>query len=350
MTIKIKKSWEDVTYDNIIDVRSPSEYQIDHIGSSINCPVLYDEERKKVGTIYKVDDKFKGKIKGAALISKNISHHIEKKFINKKGNWKPLIYCWRGGQRSKSLALVLSEIGWEVSLLKGGYKAYRNSIIKKIDRVSKGLNLIVLSGSTGSAKTRILEYIKSMGENVLNLEKLANHRGSLLGAIPNSPQPSQKFFESKLYNELIILSKSKNSILVESESSKIGNLFLPSSLIKNIKTSPTIEINVPSKVRAEYLVKDYENILLEDNFFSPLFNYAKKNLSKDIITYWIKLYQSRSWKELAESLIKHYYDPLYSYNNNNSEKKIINKLYINSLENNNIKIISKDIVKIKNNS
>ena len=227
MTIKYVNKWDSKNYDTIIDVRSPSEFEKDHIYNSLNFPVLHDEQREKVGKLYKNINNFQAKILGASLISKNISLHLMNEFIYKKGDWMPLIYCWRGGKRSKSLATVLSEIGWRVTILRGGYKNYRNQIIINIKKICSDFKFIVISGSTGTAKTKILQEIKKKGEQVLDLEKLAEHKGSLLGKSKNVKQPSQKFFETNLYVELKNITNKLQYVYIESESSKIGNINLP---------------------------------------------------------------------------------------------------------------------------
>ena len=200
---KIKKNWKCKDFDTIIDVRSPSEFEEDHIVGAINCPVLSDLEREKVGTIYKRESTFKAKIIGSSLTARNIAKHIEERFSEYKGSWQPLVYCWRGGQRSKAFAIILSEVGWRTQQLEGGYKEYRNHVLEFMDNIGSKLKIILISGKTGSAKTKILHSIAQQGGQILDLEGLANHKGSLLGKMPNFNQPSQKFFESKLYLSLI---------------------------------------------------------------------------------------------------------------------------------------------------
>ena len=178
------KNWESKNFDTIIDVRSPSEFANDHIIGAINCPVLSDKEREKVGTIYKKESTFKAKIIGSSLTARNIADHIEKNFLEQKGSWQPLIYCWRGGQRSKAFSIILSEVGWRTYQLDGGYKEYRNSVVKFFENIGSKLKIILISGKTGSAKTKILQNIGELGGQILDLEGLANHKGSLLGKIP----------------------------------------------------------------------------------------------------------------------------------------------------------------------
>ena len=242
---KIRKNWKYKDFDTIIDVRSPSEFEEDHIVGAINCPVLSDFEREKVGTIYKRESTFKAKIIGSSLTARNIAKHIEEKFSEYKGSWQPLVYCWRGGQRSKAFAIILSEVGWRTQQLEGGYKEYRNHVLEFMDKIGSKLKIILISGKTGSAKTKILHSLAQQGGQILDLEGLANHKGSLLGKIPNFNQPSQKFFESKLYYQLKKLNLRKR-IFVEAESSKIGNIHIPKTIWAKMIVSPRIEIKALS--------------------------------------------------------------------------------------------------------
>ena len=332
MPIKYITKWDTKKINQIIDVRSPCEYKDDHIPGSINLPVLNDKERNLIGTIYKKESPFKAKKLGASLISKNISVFIKNKFINNLGSWKPLIYCWRGGQRSKSIAITLSEIGWEVHLLRGGYKTYRKKVNNSLNKIIKDHKFIILRGKTGTAKTRIIEKLIFNGESAINLENLAKHKGSLLGNYPNIPQPSQKFFESLLYYEFKKLKKN-TSVFIESESSKIGDLFLPSKLIEKIENSPCIEIKSTVENRASFLVKDYKNFILKKNSFNKLFTHANTRLGKNIVNKWKNNYKSKNWKELALQLIVEYYDPLYSFKKNQKNNKVLESYNLKTLNN-----------------
>ncbi|MEM6755290.1 MAG: tRNA 2-selenouridine(34) synthase MnmH, partial [Cyanobacteria bacterium P01_C01_bin.38] len=225
------------TYSEIIDVRSSSEFAEDRIPNAINLPVLNDAERAEVGTIYKQFSPFRARKIGAAFVSKNIAKHLNEHFANKDKNYQPLIYCWRGGQRSASLATVLSQIGWRVTLLEGGYKTYRSYVRQELESLPQQFNFKILSGLTGSGKTHILRNMHRRGFQVLDLEALANHRGSLLGEEwlgKPSPQPPQKYFDSKLLQALQSLNPSE-TVWVESESNKIGQIHLPQNLWKEMK-------------------------------------------------------------------------------------------------------------------
>ena len=342
---KIKR-WNSKKYDTIIDVRSPSEFEIDHIVGAINCPILYDDERQKVGTIYKQISSFKAKIIGSSLSAKNIAFHIEKEFLEKKGSWKPLIYCWRGGQRSKAFSIVLSEVGWRTYQLSGGYKEYRNDIIKYLDNIGMKLKIILISGKTGSAKTKILHSIRDQGAQILDLEGLARHKGSLLGAIPNLKQPSQKFFESLLFYEINKLNLKKN-IFIEAESSKVGNVHIPKSIWSNMILSKRIEVVADVNTRAKFLIDDYQYMCKNPILIKPMIKGLKSRLSNNLIDSWEKLIDEKKWFELTKSFLENHYDSSYSSNTIKNDRKVIREIQATTLNNDDIKNIAKIIINTK---
>ena len=342
---KIKR-WNSKKYDTIIDVRSPSEFEIDHIVGAINCPILYDDERQKVGTIYKQISSFKAKIIGSSLSAKNIAFHIEKEFLEKKGSWKPLIYCWRGGQRSKAFSIVLSEVGWRTYQLSGGYKKYRNDIIKYLDNIGMKLKIILISGKTGSAKTKILHSIRDQGAQILDLEGLARHKGSLLGAIPNLKQPSQKFFESLLFYEINKLNLKKN-IFIEAESSKVGNVHIPKSIWSNMILSKRIEVVADVNTRAKFLIDDYQYMCKNPILIKPMIKGLKSRLSNNLIDSWEKLIDEKKWFELTKSFLENHYDSSYSSNTIKNDRKVLKEVQATTLNNDDIKNIAKIIINTK---
>ena len=339
---KIKK-WENKTFDTIIDVRSPLEYEEDHIIGSINCPVLYDKERIIVGTIYKKESTFKAKIIGSSLTARNIAKHIEKKFINQRGSWQPLIYCWRGGQRSKAFSLILSEVGWRTFQLEGGYKKYRNEVINFLNKVGSKLKIILISGKTGSAKTKILQNIKLQGGQILDLENLANHKGSLLGKIPDLKQPSQKLFESKLYHQIKQLDLRRN-VYIEAESSKIGNIHIPKTLWAKMIVSPRIEIKADIELRSSFLLNDYKYMCENPELIKPIIYGLKNRLSKKLINDWMELITKKLWLDLTKSFLENHYDPSYSSNTIKNDRKVIKKIQAKSFSKEEINKITKLIL------
>ncbi|MDC1087524.1 tRNA 2-selenouridine(34) synthase MnmH [Alphaproteobacteria bacterium] len=339
---KIKK-WENKTFDTIIDVRSPLEYEEDHIIGSINCPVLNDQERIIVGTIYKKESTFKAKIIGSSLTARNIAKHIEEKFINQQGSWQPLVYCWRGGQRSKAFSIILSEVGWRTCQLEGGYKKYRNEVINFLNRIGSKLKIILISGKTGSAKTKILQNIKLQGGQILDLENLANHKGSLLGKIPGLKQPSQKLFESKLYHQIKQLDLRKN-IYIEAESSKIGNIHIPKTIWAKMIVSPRIEIEADLELRSSFLLKDYRYMCENPELIKPIIYGLKNRLSKKLINDWLELITKKLWLDLTKSFLENHYDPSYSSNTIKNDRKVIKKIQAKSFSKQEISEITKLIL------
>ncbi|MDG1982024.1 MAG: tRNA 2-selenouridine(34) synthase MnmH [Alphaproteobacteria bacterium] len=340
---KLIKKWNNKKFDTIIDVRSPLEFIEDHIVGAINCPVLSDLERQKVGTIYKKESSFKAKIIGSSLTAKNIAFHIENKFMEKKGSWQPLIYCWRGGQRSKAFSIVLSEVGWRTNQLKGGYKEYRNQVINFLDNIGPKLKITLISGKTGSAKTKILKSIENEGGQILDLEGLANHKGSLLGKIPDLIQPSQKFFESLIFNKIQNLNL-KDKIYIEAESSKIGNIHIPKSIWKKMIKSPRIEISANVELRAKFLVSDYDYMCNNPTLINPIIKGLKNRLSKKLFDEWTNLIDRKKWFDLTKSFLENHYDPSYSSNTIKNDRKVIKKITATSLNNSDIKDIAKKIL------
>jgi len=340
---KVIKKWNNKKFDTIIDVRSPLEFAEDHIVGAINCPVLSDLERQKVGTIYKKESSFKAKIIGSSLAAKNIAFHIQNNFIEKKGSWQPLIYCWRGGQRSKAFSIVLSEVGWRTNQLKGGYKEYRNQVINFLENIGPKLKITLISGKTGSAKTKILKSIENEGGQILDLEGLANHKGSLLGKIPDLIQPSQKFFESLIFNKIQNLNL-KDKIYIEAESSKIGNIHIPKSIWKKMIKSPRIEISANVELRAKFLVSDYDYMCNDPTLINPIIKGLKNRLSKKLFDEWTNLIDKKKWFDLTKSFLENHYDPSYSSNTIKNDRKVIKKITATSLNYSDIKDITKKIL------
>ncbi|MFN6569632.1 tRNA 2-selenouridine(34) synthase MnmH [Dendronalium sp. ChiSLP03b] len=302
------------TYSEIIDVRSPSEFAEDRIPGAINLPVLNDAERAEVGTIYKQVSPFTARKLGAALVSKNISQHLSQHFAAKDKDYYPLIYCWRGGQRSNSMALVLTQIGWRVTLLEGGYKTYRAYVQQQLESLPEQFTYQVLCGLTGSGKTYILDKMRQYGAQVLNLENLANHRGSLLGEEWQgklSPQPSQKYFETLLLEQLEKFNFNQ-PVWVESESQKIGQVYLPQSLWRKMKQGNCIEIQLPIAARVQFLLKSYPHLVNHPDILKNKLNKLKSRCGGEKLSQWYKLIDAGKWNLFVQDILQFHYDPIYS--------------------------------------
>lgn len=297
-------------YDTIIDVRSESEYALDHLPGAINCPVLYNDERVRVGTLYKQENAFEAKKIGAALVAKNIAHHLEHKFLEKSKDWRPLVYCWRGGNRSGSFVHILAKIGWPAVQVEGGYREYRHEVIKQLDELPQQLRFAVICGTTGSGKSRLLTTLANAGAHVLDLEKLAAHRGSVLGGLPDENQPSQKLFESRIWNELRYCLPNQ-LILVESESKKIGNLRVPELLMQKIRSSECIRLNIDTSDRVKLLMEDYPHLTNDSERLIALLAHLTPLHGHEKMRQWQALAQSGAIDTLVESLLVEHYDPAY---------------------------------------
>lgn len=301
------------TYSEILDVRSPSEFAEDHIPGAINLPVLDDSQRAEVGTIYK-QNPFTARKIGAALVAKNISQHLTAHFATKEKDYRPLVYCWRGGQRSGSMATVLAQIGWRVSVIEGGYKTYRTYIRQQLEDLPTRFTYKILCGLTGSGKTHILRQLQQRNAQVLDLEALANHRGSLLGEEWHNkptPQPSQKYFESLLLQQLQKFDADQ-IVWVESESNKIGKVYLPPSLWQKMKQASCVEIQLPIESRVHFLLQEYPYLVNNPSFLKAKIEKLKSRIGAQKLNYWCQLIDSEQWEDFVKDLLLCHYDPTYS--------------------------------------
>ena len=297
-------------FDTIIDVRSPSEFADDHIPGAINLPVLDNQQRSEIGTTYKQISPFTAKREGAALVAQNIAMHLQNSLRDKLREWRPLIYCWRGGQRSGAMAQIFSNIGWHCSVVDGGYKSYRRHVLDCLDDLPKQLSLIILSGQTGTAKTHILRAASSKGAPIIDLEKLACHRGSLLGGEPSQPQPSQRYFESCLCQVL----KQYNTgqiILVEAESNKIGNIHIPPAFWAAMRNAITVRVTAPIDARVNFLQRDYAHLINHPESIMPLLSKLKHRHSAKKLADWNEMVNRKDWVGFIKSLLETHYDPSY---------------------------------------
>jgi tRNA 2-selenouridine synthase len=297
-------------FDAIIDVRSPAEYAEDHIPGAICAPVLDDAERAQVGTLYKQVSAFDAKKTGAALVAKNVSRHIDQLFKGKDKTWRPLVYCWRGGKRSGAMAHILREIGWEAATLEGGYKAYRRWVVEQLEKIPQSMDLLVIHGPTGSGKSRLLAALKRAGAPVLDLEDLAAHRGSVLGSLPERPQPSQKMFESLLLKEMSALDASR-LISVEGESKKIGEIQVPEALMSRMRASQCVLLETDLDTRVDLLLDEYRHFLGDMKSLEAQLDCLVALHGREKIAAWKSLAARGEWREFVSRLLVEHYDPAY---------------------------------------
>ncbi len=297
-------------FDTIIDARSPAEFALDHIPGAINCPVLDDEERRIVGTLYKQTGAFEARRVGGAMVAANLARHLRERFADQPENWKPLVYCWRGGLRSGSMVSWLRLVGWDAQPLAGGYKSFRHHVLAQLEALCPQLKLRIICGATGSAKTRILQALAARGEQTLDLEFCANHKGSLLGALPGVPQPSQKRFETLIATELQALDLTR-AIYVEGESARIGRLSLPLPLVAQMRAAPCIEVQATTEARLAYLLRDYAYLGDDRAALATQLGMLTELQGKQTVQRWQQWAQQGDLPQLFAELMAMHYDPHY---------------------------------------
>ena len=300
-------------FSAVIDARTEGEFAEDHLPGAINWPSLHDEERRVVGTQYKQINAFEAKKQGAALVAKNIAAHIERDVISKPREWQPLIYCWRGGKRSGSLALILDQIGFKVTLVDGGYKAFRAAMVADLPQLAARFNYQVICGTTGSGKTRLLQALQAQGAQVLDLEALANHRSSVLGIIPGLAQPTQKAYDRLVWTQLKSFDSAR-PVYIESESKKVGNVVIPEGLIDVMRTAPCLQLDLPEGERVALLLEDYNFFVQDSAFFCDRLSALTQARGKDTVQDW----QTRARRGgpgdvagVVRELLVDHYDPVY---------------------------------------
>ena len=298
------------SFDAIIDARSPAEYALDHVPGALSLPVLDDAERARIGTMYKQASPFAAKRLGAALVARNIANHLESALAGKPKQWRPLVYCWRGGKRSTAFAHVLREVGWAAQTLEGGYRAYRRGIVEALAALPAAYAFRVVHGATGSGKSRLLRALARAGAQVLDLEQLAAHRGSVLGELPDRPQPSQKMFESRLYAALAALDRAR-TVYVEGESRKIGQLQVPEALITAMRAAQCLRLEAQLEARVALLMQEYRHYVDAPDALAAQLDCLVPLHGRERVSAWQALAARGAWPELVARLLEEHYDPAY---------------------------------------
>jgi tRNA 2-selenouridine synthase len=297
-------------FDEIIDARSPSEFAEDHVPGAVNCPVLDDAERARVGTLYKQVSPFEAKKVGATLVARNIARHIEERFRDRPRTWRPLVYCWRGGKRSGAMAHVLSQIGWDARTLEGGYRAYRRAVVAELETLPARFRWRVVCGLTGTGKSRLLAALAERGAQVLDLEQLAEHRGSVLGNLPDRPQPSQKMLESRVWGALRRLDPAR-PVYAEAESKKIGLLRLPDALLAAMWAGDVIRLEMDMPGRVALLMEEYGHFIASPQLLQEKLELLHRLYGAPLIGRWKALAADGGWSGLVAELLQTHYDPAY---------------------------------------
>jgi tRNA 2-selenouridine synthase len=298
-------------FDAVIDARSEAEYAEDHLPHAVNWPSLDNAQRHEVGTLYKQVSSFEARKRGAALVAANIARHIEREVIDKPKDWKPLVYCWRGGQRSGSLSLVLGQIGFQVHLVEGGYKAFRGALLAELPALAQRLQYRVVCGPTGSGKTRLLQALEGAGAQVLDLEALASHRSSVLGLIPGQPQPTQKRFDTLVWQKLRSFDPAR-PVYVESESRKVGNLAVPEALMAAMRASPCLRLDLPDDERVKLLLEDYGFFSTDTDLFCRRLDALVQLRGREQVQGWQAQVRAGQIEPVVRELLVKHYDPGYA--------------------------------------
>lgn len=309
LTLTSLAALADLPFDDIIDVRSPAEYAEDHVPGAISLPVLSDAERAEVGTVYVQQDKFLARKIGAALVARNAAAHLQGPLADRDGGWRPLVYCWRGGQRSGSFASILQQIGWRVDVIAGGYKTYRRLVVDSLYQRDIPHRLVLLDGGTGTAKTALLARLAAAGAQVIDLEAMAGHRGSILGGRPEG-QPTQKSFESRLAMALARLDAAR-PVFVEAESNKIGRLIIPPMLWQAMLAADHLRIEAPLPARAAYLTQAYADLMADQGRLMRRLAALKPFHGAAQVDVWQGMAQAGDFTALAADLVARHYDPRY---------------------------------------
>jgi tRNA 2-selenouridine synthase len=297
-------------FDAIVDARSESEYAEDRLPGALNWPSLDDAERIAIGTLYKQVSPFAARKRGAVLVARNIATHVERHALDKAHGWTPLVYCWRGGKRSGALATVLDQIGFRVHLLEGGYREYRRAVVAQLETLPAAFAWRVVCGPTGSGKSRLLAELSRQGAQVLDLETLANHRGSVLGLVPGSSQPSQKEFDSRVWDALRRFDPAL-PVFVESESKKVGDLRVPEALIERMRAAPCLWLELPLAQRVALLIEDYDFFVRDCDAFCARLDALRVLRGNGVVAAWQEAARAARTAEVVEALLVTHYDPIY---------------------------------------
>jgi len=302
---------ESTGFDVFIDARTPAEYMDDHLPGAINLPVLDNDERARVGTLHNQTSAFEAKKVGAALVSRNIAHHLDEHFADKPRGYRPLVYCWRGGNRSGAFVTVLRAIGWNAAQLEGGYKAWRRQVIVDLERLPALYRFQVICGPTGVGKSRLLRALATAGGQVLDLEELAAHMGSVLGAYPDRPQPSQKLFESRVWDRLRSFDPAR-PVFVESESRRIGRLQTPDALLSAMRAAPCQRLDADIPVRVAVLKSEYAHFLTDAQSLTAQLDCLVPLQGHNQVEAWKIMVRDEDWDTLVADLLSLHYDPAYA--------------------------------------
>ena len=318
-------------FDVIVDARTPSEFAEDHVPGAINLPVLTDAERHEVGTIYVQESRFRARRVGGAYVAANVGRYLQTEMADWPASLQPLVYCWRGGMRSNSMAVILAQVGWRTGVLAGGYRTYRRRVVQRLYDGEPLKRVVLLDGHTGTGKTQVLQRLAERGVQTIDLEGLAEHRGSLLGGLPGRPQPSQKMFESRLLAAIETLDPER-PVVIEAESSKVGELMLPPVVWSAMSGAPRIELQVPAPERARYLAHAYAELGQDSETLIGLLSRLPDRPGRKRLEAWSALARGGALEELAAGLMEAHYDPAYRRSSRQHERTMLGTVALERLD------------------
>ena len=298
------------SFSAVIDARSESEFALDRLPGAVNWPSLNDAERASIGTEYKQVSPFAARKRGAMLVARNVAAHLERHVLELPRDWSPLVYCWRGGQRSGALGLVLGQIGFRVHVLEGGYQAFRRAVVAELETLPARLSFVVVCGVTGSGKSLLLRALAERGEQVLDLEALANHRGSVLGLVPGEAQPSQKAFDTAIWHAVRNLDPTR-PVFVESESAKVGDLRVPAALVERMRAAACVRLELPIDARVALLMREYAFFVRDVDAFCARLDALRVLRGHEAVNGWQDAARAGRIESVVRELLVSHYDPIY---------------------------------------
>lgn len=289
----------------LIDVRTPKEFEEEPIPGAINIPLLLDEERVEVGTAYKQVSPERAKELGVEAIAKRLPEVFKE--VQKYAKGRLAFYCAKGGMRSGSMAALFSALGYTTWKLDGGYRAYRQYILEELPKLNKDVKYYILHGKTGIGKTKILQRLEEMGYSVLDLERMADHKGSFFGGICEKRAQSQKRFESLIFD--FFYNKKPKYVIAESESKRIGNVYVPESIFNSLANGKHLSLDTTIEKRVEIIREDYASASKEE--LLECLNRVKRYISEEKYRKYSELLENNEIDRLSKKLMIEYYDPLY---------------------------------------
>ncbi len=329
ITLARLRDLDDWRFEAVIDARSPGEFAEDSLPGAINLPVLDDDERARVGTVYTRQSRFEARKIGAALVARNVARHLETALAGQARDFRPLVYCWRGGQRSGAFALILAQVGWRACVLEGGWRSWRRLVVQTLYHEDFPAPVWLLDGNTGTAKTALLAKLAARDVQVIDLEAMARHRGSIFGS--TGGQPAQKGFESALAMAIARLDPAR-PVVIEAESARIGALRLPPALWQAMVAAPVLRIEAPLEARARFLARAYDDLTRDGAALAQRLSGLAPFHPRSDIAQWQAMAADHDFEPLAAALMAAHYDPAYARIRARTDRPVAKTLTTDALD------------------